>query len=62
MPFVQVAKDKKAFVLDPSGKVFTPWGFNFDRKVGVTTIAFLPKGQQLLRSGVWFQYVDFYGN
>jgi hypothetical protein len=30
MPFVQVAKDKEAFVLDPSGKVFTPWGFNYD--------------------------------
>lgn len=30
MPFVQVAKDKKSFTLDPSGKAFTPWGFNYD--------------------------------
>jgi hypothetical protein len=30
MPFVQVAKDKKSFTLDPSGKPFTPWGFNYD--------------------------------
>src|SRR5262245_33129627 len=25
-PFVQVARDEKAFVLDPSGKAFMPWG------------------------------------
>src|SRR4051812_30541216 len=30
MPWVQVAKDKKTFALDPSGKPFTPWGFNYD--------------------------------
>lgn len=30
MPWVAVAKDKKTFVLDPSGKKFTPWGFNYD--------------------------------
>jgi hypothetical protein len=31
MPWVKVAKDKKSFALDPSGKRFTPWGFNYDR-------------------------------
>src|SRR5262245_22657427 len=30
MPFVQVAKDKNSFILDPSRKAFTPWGFNYD--------------------------------
>src|SRR5262249_19111524 len=30
-PFVQVARDKKACVLDPSGKAFTPWGFTRPR-------------------------------
>jgi hypothetical protein len=30
MPFVQVAKDKKSFILEPSGQPFTPWGFNYD--------------------------------
>jgi hypothetical protein len=30
MPWVQVAKDKTSFTLDPSGKPFTPWGFNYD--------------------------------
>ena len=30
MPWVQVARDKKGFVLEPSGKPFTPWGFNYD--------------------------------
>jgi hypothetical protein len=30
MPWVQVAKDKKGFVLDPSGRPFVPWGFNYD--------------------------------
>jgi len=30
MPWVQVAKDKKTFVLEPSSKPFTPWGFNYD--------------------------------
>jgi hypothetical protein len=29
-PWVQVAKDKKSFVFDPSGKSFLPWGFNYD--------------------------------
>ena len=27
---VAVAKDKKRFVLEPSGKPFVPWGFNYD--------------------------------
>jgi hypothetical protein len=30
MPWVQVAKDKKSFTLEPSSKPFTPWGFNYD--------------------------------
>jgi hypothetical protein len=30
MPWVAVGKDKSSFVLDPSGKPFTPWGFNYD--------------------------------
>jgi hypothetical protein len=30
MPWIVVSKDKKAFVLEPSGKRFTPWGFNYD--------------------------------
>jgi hypothetical protein len=30
MPWVQVGKDKKSFALDPSGRRFTPWGFNYD--------------------------------
>ncbi len=30
MPSVVVAKDKKSFVLEPSGKPFVPWGFNYD--------------------------------
>jgi hypothetical protein len=34
MPFVAVAKDKKSFVLESSGKPFTPWGFNYDRDHG----------------------------
>jgi hypothetical protein len=29
-PVVQVAKDKKTFVLEPSGIPFVPWGFNYD--------------------------------
>ncbi len=29
-PWVAVARDGKGFVLDPSGKPFTPWGFNYD--------------------------------
>lgn len=36
--------------------------FRIDLKDGVTTIEFLPKGRQLLRPRVWFQYVDFYRN
>jgi hypothetical protein len=31
MPWVEVAKDKEGFVLDPSGRPFVPWGFNYDR-------------------------------
>jgi hypothetical protein len=30
MPWVQVSRDKKGFVLEPSGKRFVPWGFNYD--------------------------------
>jgi hypothetical protein len=30
MPWVRVAKDKKGFVLDPPGRPFVPWGFNYD--------------------------------
>jgi hypothetical protein len=30
MPWVQVAKNKKGFVLDPSSRPFVPWGFNYD--------------------------------
>ena len=36
--------------------------FSIERKEGVTTVEFLPKGRQLLRPGVWFQYVDAYRN
>jgi hypothetical protein len=36
--------------------------FRIDRKDGMTTIEFLPKGRELLRPGVWFQYVDFFRN
>jgi Cellulase (glycosyl hydrolase family 5) len=31
MAIVKVSQDKKEFVLDPNGKKFTPWGFNYDR-------------------------------
>jgi hypothetical protein len=30
MPWVTVAKDHQTFVLEPSGKKFTPWGLNYD--------------------------------
>jgi hypothetical protein len=30
MPAVAASKDKKGFVLDPSGRPFVPWGFNYD--------------------------------
>jgi hypothetical protein len=30
LEWVQVAKDQKTFVLDASGRRFTPWGFNYD--------------------------------
>ena len=30
MPFIQVARDKKSFVLEPSGMSFIVWGFNYD--------------------------------
>ncbi len=30
LPWVAVSKDKKGFVLEPTGKPFTPWGFNYD--------------------------------
>jgi hypothetical protein len=29
-PWVAVSKDKKGFVLEPSGRPFVPWGFNYD--------------------------------
>jgi hypothetical protein len=31
MPWVQVAKGKQGFILEPSGRPFVPWGFNYDR-------------------------------
>ncbi len=30
MEFVRVADDKRSFVLEPSGRKFVPWGFNYD--------------------------------
>jgi sugar phosphate isomerase/epimerase len=30
MPWIAVSKDKKGFALEPSGKRFVPWGFNYD--------------------------------
>jgi hypothetical protein len=30
MPWVPVSKGQKGFVLDPSGRPFVPWGFNYD--------------------------------
>jgi hypothetical protein len=30
MPWVAVSKDKRGFVLSPSGRPFVPWGFNYD--------------------------------
>jgi hypothetical protein len=30
MPWVVVAKDKKGFAFEPSGRPFVPWGFNYD--------------------------------
>jgi hypothetical protein len=30
MPWVAVSKDKKGFVLEPSGRPFVPWGLNYD--------------------------------
>src|SRR5262249_3552150 len=30
MPWVAVSKDRKGFVLDPSGRPFVPWGLNYD--------------------------------
>src|SRR6516164_5838151 len=34
LPWVQVAKDKKGFVLEPSGRPFVPWGLNYDHDDG----------------------------
>lgn len=31
LPWVVISKDSKGFSLDPSGKTFEPWGFNYDR-------------------------------
>jgi hypothetical protein len=30
MPWIAVAKDKKGFAFDPSGRPFVPWGLNYD--------------------------------
>src|SRR5262245_26861866 len=30
MPWVRVTRDQKGFVLEPSGRPFVPWGFNYD--------------------------------
>jgi hypothetical protein len=30
MPWVRVSKDQKQFVLEPAGRPFVPWGFNYD--------------------------------
>src|SRR5262245_3473738 len=30
MPWDAVSRDKKGFILDPSGRPFVPWGFNYD--------------------------------
>lgn len=30
LPWVKVGKDRKTFVVEPSGEKFTPWGFNYD--------------------------------
>src|SRR4051794_8406251 len=30
LDWVRVGKDSKSFVLEPSGKRFVPWGFNYD--------------------------------
>ncbi|MCX7699587.1 MAG: glycoside hydrolase family 5 protein [Gemmataceae bacterium] len=34
--------------------------FQIRREGGVATIEFLRKGRELLKPGVWFQYIDFY--
>src|ERR1700730_16732575 len=34
MQWVQVSKDQKGFVLEPSGRPFVPWGFNYDHDKG----------------------------
>jgi len=31
LAFVRVAPDQRGFVLEPGGKPFVPWGFNYDR-------------------------------
>jgi hypothetical protein len=28
--WVKVSQDKKGFTLEPSGRAFVPWGFNYD--------------------------------
>src|SRR5262245_21561603 len=33
MPRVVVAKDKRSFALEPGGRKFIPWGFNYDHDV-----------------------------
>jgi hypothetical protein len=30
MPWVAISKDKKGFVVEPSGRPFVPWGLNYD--------------------------------
>jgi len=34
MPWVHAGEDGRSFVLDPSGRTFVPWGFNYDHDDG----------------------------
>lgn len=34
MPWVRVSQDGRRFVLEPSGRTFVPWGFNYDHDDG----------------------------
>jgi hypothetical protein len=52
------AGKKREFTLHHEG--FDKDLFRIERKDGLTTIEFLPKGRALLAPGVWFQYVDFF--
>jgi hypothetical protein len=54
-------KDKpqpKSYVLFHEG--YDKELFKIERKDGVTTIEFLPKGKELLKAGARFEYIDFY--